>query len=303
MDGLIIVNKPSGMSSHSVCHVVKKLTNSKKCGHTGTLDPMAEGVLLVLCGNATKLSEYMVLDDKEYVADVVFGITTDTQDTTGTVLTQTEPKFTEYELRQAVSSFVGTITQTVPIYSAIKRGGRALYSYARSGQTDTVELPQREVDIYAAELLSFDEQHTARLRVACSKGTYIRTICHDLGAKLGCGAAMSALTRTKTGEYTILQSHTLDELREKSEQGSLDELLIPMDEVLSNMPQITASPEAGLAVENGNVLSAEMLLSDVSAISENTLLRLYLNDTLYSIVEKRADGMIYTKKMLNVRGE
>ena len=202
MFGFINVNKPSGMTSHDVVSFLRRNLKIKKIGHTGTLDPMANGVLPIAVGDATRLIQYLS-DDKEYVATVKFGVSTDTYDKEGEIVSTSDKIVEQAELDDALNQFRGEILQKPPIYSALKKNGKKLYEYAREGKE--VEIEARKVTIEKLDLLSL-ENNVAKLRVKCSKGTYIRSIAHDLGEVLGCGAHLIGLTRTIAGDFKIENS-------------------------------------------------------------------------------------------------
>ena len=208
--GFLNINKPKGMTSHDVVANVRRLTGIRQIGHTGTLDPFAEGVLPICIGKATRLIEYLE-DNKAYLATVQFGSNTDTYDIDGTVTQTFDKKVTRAQIEDALKDFRGEIEQLPPIYSAIKVNGKKLYEYARKGEE--VEIQPRRVTIEKLELKTFDETlQTAQLEVKCSKGTYIRSLAFDLGAKLGCGAHLSALVRTQAGRFTLDCAITLQKL-------------------------------------------------------------------------------------------
>ncbi len=210
MFGFLNVNKPKGMTSHDVVAKIRRVTKIKQVGHTGTLDPFAEGVLQICIGKSTRLIEYLN-EDKEYLATVQFGQNTDSYDLDGEITQTFEKRITREDLEKVLPCFRGEISQKPPIYSAIKVNGKKLYDYARQGET--VEIKERKVTITKLELVEFDETHqTAKLSVACSKGTYIRSIAFDIGQKLECGAYLSALQRTKAGNFTIDNAISLEEL-------------------------------------------------------------------------------------------
>jgi tRNA pseudouridine55 synthase len=211
--GFLNIYKPKGMTSHDVVGRMRRVTKIKQIGHTGTLDPFATGVLPICIGKSTRLIEYLE-DDKEYLATVQFGKNTDTYDLDGEVVATFDKKVSEAEVREALKSFEGEISQMPPIYSAIKVNGKKLYDYARAGET--VEIKPRTVFISKIELKEFDEENqVAKVQVACSKGTYIRSIAYDLGQNLGCGAYLSALERTKAGRFLVENTINLDDLTEK----------------------------------------------------------------------------------------
>lgn len=209
VSGVLIINKHEGVTSHKIISSCRKLYDTRQVGHTGTLDPMATGVLPVLIGRAVKASDYLMMHDKEYIAEMRLGLTTDTEDITGEVLSECGNIPPEEKVLAACSSFVGKIMQVPPMYSAIKVGGRKLVDIAREG--GEVEREAREVEIYSLEAEKISD-NTYRMKVCCSKGTYIRTLCADIGKKLGCGAVMSSLVRTRTGDFTLDDAVTVDEL-------------------------------------------------------------------------------------------
>ena len=223
MNGIIIIDKPLGRTSHDMVYEMRKVTGIKKIGHTGTLDPMATGVLPVCIGSATKMADMLTLSDKSYIAELVLGRTTDTQDADGKVLTECEVNCSEEEIRCAVNSFVGEIEQVPPMYSAIKQNGKKLYELARQGIE--VERKPRKVTINSIDILEISGERV-KIDVSCSKGTYIRTLCEDIGKKLGAGAYMNTLRRTRTGQFTIEESHTLSEIKELKENGGIESIII-----------------------------------------------------------------------------
>jgi tRNA pseudouridine55 synthase len=218
MHGVIILNKPKGMTSFAVVNTIHKLTKAK-AGHAGTLDPMAEGVLIILLGKYTKRASEFVASIKEYEAEITFGIETHSLDSTGKVTSRKEVNVTEDQLREVMREFVGEIEQIPPMVSAIHYKGKRLYELVNDGIE--VEREPRKITIHKLELLSF-EGRTASFRVSCSKGTYIRSLCADIGAKLGCGAIMSKLTRTRSGEYSISDSISLEEAIRLHNMGKLE---------------------------------------------------------------------------------
>lgn len=244
MFGFLNVYKPVGMTSHDVVSKLRKLTNIKQIGHTGTLDPFAEGVLPVCIGKATRLIEYLD-DDKEYLASVQFGTSTTTYDIEGEVTFTSDKKITAENLKNSLKNFEGEILQYPPIYSAIKVKGKKLYEYARSGQE--VKIDPRKVTIENIELKSFDEElQQAEILIKCSKGTYIRSIAHDLGQKLECGAHLIKLVRTQAGKFKVENSVKLEEI------DVIKNLVNPL-EVL-NYPKISAAADDIEYIRNGRTL-------------------------------------------------
>ena len=213
-DGIIIIDKPAGWTSMDVCGKLRGILKTKKVGHAGTLDPMATGVLPVFVGNATRAVSYAEGGDKEYVAGLRLGLTTNTQDTTGEVVAERPVSVTRAQLEDVLARFTGEIDQVPPMYSAIKINGQKLYQLARKGQE--IERPPRRVTIHELALLE-PEDGDWRLRIRCSKGTYVRALCHDIGQALGCGGCMASLRRTMAAGYTLAESHTIDEVQSQGE--------------------------------------------------------------------------------------
>lgn len=229
--GIILVNKPVGMTSHDVVNVVRRLTGEKRVGHAGTLDPLADGLLIVLVGreNTRRQSEFLGLD-KEYVAEVTFGAVSETYDAEGPFRDERDTSgLTEAAVQESLADFLGEIEQTPPVHSAIKVGGKKLYREARAGRADQLVIPKRQVTVFEAELLEFTPGEagpdgpgtsaSARLRFHVSKGTYIRSLAHDLGQALGVGAFLSGLTRTRIGEFSLEEAVTLEELESRFVKG------------------------------------------------------------------------------------
>ncbi|MBQ7332821.1 MAG: tRNA pseudouridine(55) synthase TruB [Clostridia bacterium] len=233
-NGLIIINKPSGITSHKAVSLVKHLLGAKKAGHTGTLDPMATGVLPVLIERGVKASEYMVSDDKHYRATLLLGITTDTEDISGKAISSSEEIPQDSEVFAAIYSMLGKSLQTPPMYSAIKQGGKKLYELARQGEV--VEREKREIYVYEIKAEKINEKEYY-LDVKCSKGTYIRTLCADIGKKLGCGAVMKTLERVEAGGFTIEDSITIEEL-EKLSPEKREERVLPVESIFKDTPRV-----------------------------------------------------------------
>ena len=237
-DGVVIIDKDGGLTSQAVVSRVKRLFGATKAGHTGTLDPMATGVLPVLVGRGVKASEFMLTSDKHYVATLLLGVTTDTEDVTGEVLTESDIIPTEEEVLAAISSFVGPYMQTPPMYSALKIGGKKLCDLARDGIT--VEREPREVHIYSIEAKKLSEREYT-LDVKCSKGTYIRTLCADIGQKLGVGGVMKALRRATASGFTLEDAHTLEEI-EKMSAEEREALILPTEKIFEKYPEVVLPP-------------------------------------------------------------
>ena len=247
MNGIINIYKPKGMTSHDVVYKIRRITGIKKVGHTGTLDPDAEGVLPICIGKGTRLSDMLTFSDKRYTAVLRLGITTDTQDMTGTVLTESEVSVTREQLEEAVNRFIGEIEQIPPMYSAVKIGGKKLYELARKGVE--VERKPRKITIYSIELLEFDGI-SAVIDVRCSKGTYIRTLCYDIGEMLGYGGCMASLTRTGSSVFTIDGAKRLEDLTTEN----IAEFIIPPDGMF-DYEKIVVAGEEERRILNGNTAS------------------------------------------------
>ena len=251
LNGVINVYKEKGYTSHDVVAKLRGILKQKKIGHTGTLDPEAEGVLPVCLGNATKLCDMLTEKRKEYIAEFLCGVVTDTQDMTGTVLSRSKADLSEEAVRTAIMSFLGESDQIPPMYSACKVNGRRLYELAREGKE--VERKARRITIYELEILGM-ELPKVTIRVLCSKGTYIRTLCHDIGQKLGCGAAMQSLLRTHVERFTLADARRLDEIKEFWEKDEIARILLPVDAMFETLPAITVMPFFLTALQNGNPL-------------------------------------------------
>lgn len=251
INGIIIVNKETGFTSHDVVAKLRGICGQKKIGHTGTLDPAATGVLPVCLGSGTKLCDMLTDRDKEYVAELLLGVETDTQDTTGSVLRKSPVTVTEEEVSRACLSFLGDYDQIPPMYSALKVDGRKLYELARAGKE--VERKARRVRILELEILEM-RLPVVKLRVVCSKGTYIRTLCSDIGQKLGCGGAMQSLQRTKAGRFRLEDALTLGDLQQLKDSGELERVVQPVDSLFEETPALHVTAEAARLLENGNAL-------------------------------------------------
>ena len=250
MNGIVIIDKPQEWTSNDVVSRLRRVFNTRRIGHGGTLDPMATGVLPVFVGRATRGVEFFEHAEKTYETVLRFGLTTDTEDTTGKTITEQEVSLTEEEVLAVLPRFRGDILQVPPMYSALKVNGPKLYDLARKGRD--VERQPRPITIHELELLSFDGQN-ARLRVRCSKGTYIRTLCKDIGEALGCGGCMAELRRVQAGEYTLEGSVPLRQLLDISEAGEdVEHFLRPVDSMFASVPKMTLTEANARRVRNGN---------------------------------------------------
>ena len=235
--GVILVNKHKGVTSHDIVFKIRRLFGTKKVGHTGTLDPLATGVLPVLVGRAAKAAEYLLSENKKYIAELKLGVTTDTEDITGTILSKTDTLPTKSEFFDACRQFVGEIQQVPPMYSALKVNGEKLVDLARRGIE--IEREARKITVYSLEPEVINEaEGLYRISVACSKGTYIRTLCKDIGERLGCGATMTELIRTESGTFNINDSYTIAELEEMDLEKRLS-LLTPVESLFTEAPAVT----------------------------------------------------------------
>lgn len=258
INGIVNIYKEKGYTSHDVVAVLRKVVGQKKIGHTGTLDPDATGVLPVCLGRATKVCELLTDHDKTYEALLLLGKTTDTQDISGEVLEEKDPgDLTEEEVRSCIESFIGAYDQVPPMYSALKVNGKKLYELAREGKT--VERKSRRVQIHGIRIVEMNLPHV-RMEVDCSKGTYIRTLCHDIGEKLQVGGCMEELERTKVGRFLKKDAVTLDEVRQKMEQGEGTELFTPLDQIFAELPAVTVTDAKAWMSYNGNDLPERFLL-------------------------------------------
>lgn len=287
-NGILIVDKPQGWTSMDVCAKLRGVFHEKRVGHGGTLDPMATGVLPVFLGRATRAVEYAADSDKEYVAGLKLGVITNTQDTTGEVLEKRPVTVTKEELERVLQQFCGPIEQIPPMYSAIKKNGKKLYELARKGVE--VERAPRKVVIHTLDRLEqppFDwqaEENTVFLRVRCSKGTYVRTLCHDIGNALGCGGCMRALRRTEAGGCTLEQSVTLEEILACE---APEKLLRPVDGCFVEYPAVTISGRTLFKAKNGNPFWTK---------AENGIYRVYDDMGAFLLLGRAEQGQMVTIK-------
>ena len=289
MNGFFNLNKPVGISSAGIVGVMKRLTGEKRVGHAGTLDPAAAGVLPVMVGRATRLFDYLVDRGKEYEAVCAFGSATDTQDATGIVTERGTEYPSEERVMTELRKLTGSIIQRPSMYSAIKVNGQRLYSLARKG--DTVEVPERKVQVQRIDLLGLEPDHAIRIHVVCGKGTYIRSLCDDLGKLCGCPAHMRSLIRLRSGFFSIENSLGLDEARLLASQGLLEDKIIPMDMPLSGMARMEAPKTFLKAVSAGAALPLDQMSGLIP--DEGCVTRVYLDDTFWGIAERREDKLIW----------
>ena len=295
MNGFLNVNKPTGRtSSDMVVFVRKRLPKGTAVGHGGTLDPEASGVLPVCVGSATRLFDYIIDKQKTYVARIRLGVETDTQDATGRVVAEAPVTADADALCEALPRFIGDITQVPPMYSALKRDGRRLYQLARKGQS--VALEPRACRVDGIEFLGDGgEEHVYRLRITCGKGVYIRTLCHDIGQALGCGAHMQSLERVSAGIFRIEDALTPERIDALAAEGWLEEALLPLDAPLEHLPAVRVGERCRHAVLNGNPLRSEWLDAPAPRVPA---VRVYMGDAFAGIGEPREDGSVRFRAML-----
>ncbi len=278
VSGLLLLDKPENITSQGAVSRVRRLLSVKTAGHTGTLDPMATGVLPILVGRAVKASEYLLEGDKHYDATLRLGITTDTEDTTGEILTKTDSLPDEAAVLSAAAAFLGESVQIPPMYSAIRVGGRRLMELARQGIT--VEREGRPIRVDRLDVLKLSERDY-RLSVSCSKGTYIRTLCADIGKKLGCGGTMAALRRTEAASFKIGACHTLESLEAMTPEERLS-CLIPTEELFPHAPKLNLAPFFARLAHNGQQIYLAKIRKDFP-IGER--IRLYDENRFFALGE------------------
>lgn len=291
MNGIINVLKPPGMTSNDVVTFIRKITGIKKVGHTGTLDPGAAGVLPVCIGKSTKIVDYIMKDKKTYICELTLGNSTDTYDKYGAfqnIENMDVPVLNEDDIKGLLINFNGVISQKPPAFSAIKLQGRRAYDLAREGIT--VDIPERKVTIYSIELMNFNK-NTIMLKIVCSKGTYIRSICNDIGAALGCGAYMSFLIRSGTGIFNLNNCSTLEELKLKREK--IEDVLIPPDKCL-NMKSVIVPNVYKNKLLNGNSISLE----NKQQGNDNDYVKIYLEDSCFIGIGKINQNILLVEKLL-----
>lgn len=271
-NGVIILNKPQGFTSHDAVAKLRGMLKTRKIGHAGTLDPMAQGVLVVLLGNATKASDYLMGGKKRYRAGFKTGFVSDTLDIWGSVSQTGLPSPGQEQVQNAVMSFKGGYTQVPPMYSAIQKNGVRLYDLARRGIE--VERQGRRVDIEDISLISY-ENGRGVIELACSKGTYIRTLCHDIGQKLGCGAVMDSLVRLGSGDFQLEKAYTLEQLQSLADGGRAEEAVIPTDRIFSSLPFIKVDDTGFKRALNGAYIGEEMITGGRIPESEGVLCAVY----------------------------
>ena len=285
-NGILIVNKPSGITSRDVVNIVGKTLNTKKVGHTGTLDPMATGVLVLCLGNALKVCELITANDKEYIAKVILGIETETLDTTSPIINTKKTNITKEEIEKVLNNFKGSYLQEVPKYSAVKINGKKLYEYAREGKE--IELPKKMVTIYDIQLISdityYNDTTSLYIKTTVSKGTYIRSLIRDIGYKLNTYGCMDSLERTRQGIFNIDNSYTLEEIKNNNYK------LLSIEESLPNIPLVEVDNKTLFKIRNGVKLK-KFFTGDMAIIKDkNKVVAIYKNDLNESKLFKMIDN-------------
>ncbi len=294
ISGLLLLDKPQDISSNRALQRVKGIFNASKAGHTGSLDPLATGLLPICFGEATKFSHYLLDSDKTYEATCLLGVTTSTGDSEGDVLEEKAvPEISQAQLEALFAGFLGEYEQTPPMHSAIKQNGQPLYKLARQGIE--VERKSRLVSLYSIDLLGFTPQ-TIDFRVSCSKGTYIRTLAEEFGEKLGCGAHIRALRRTGVGEFNLDEAVSMDQLQALRDEDAfdlLDELLLPVESLLTDWPAVTLSPDAAHYVKQGQPVIAPR------APTEGLVMLFEREGAFIGVGEILDDGRVAPRRMIN----
>ena len=297
ISGVVNIYKEKGYTSHDVVNIVRRAFNRIKTGHTGTLDPQAEGVLPVCVGKATKLCDSIAADIKQYRAQMTLGVTTDTEDHTGEALEEKEVTCTKEECEAAILSFVGEYEQIPPMYSAVKHEGRKLYDLARSGIE--VERTPRLITIHEITDIDFSlfDENKISFTVLCSKGTYIRTLCKDIGEKLGCGAHMSSLVRTRSGRFYSKDSIKVDDFNRLMQAGEVDKVLIPIEKVIGDYKSSKVAPKANKYLYNGNKINIGFLF-EKNSIQDGDKVLLYDKEGRLAGLYRISEGFAYPDIML-----
>ncbi|NLO81920.1 MAG: tRNA pseudouridine(55) synthase TruB [Clostridiales bacterium] len=303
MNGIISVLKPPGMTSHDVVAYLRKLLNIKRIGHTGTLDPGAAGVLPVCIGKATRLTEFITEKIKVYRCEMVLGVETDTLDSYGRIVSTSKDYPPLQAIHRVFDEFRGELLQTPPEYSAIKYKGKKLYEYAREGRD--LDIPPRSIFVYRNQIIKYTAPNRILFEVECSKGTYVRALCRDMGRKMGCGAYMGFLLRCKSGKFSLEDSYTLDELIRCYDIGEIDKIILPMEHAVDELPKADLSPVHYKKLINGNLVYTDKeALDDSKAIgleAGETTVRVYCGGRFIGIaaVEATKKGLcIKMKKVL-----
>ena len=284
MNGIILIDKPQGWTSHDVVGKLRGILHERRIGHSGTLDPLATGLLVVFIGRATRAVEFAEADRKEYVAGLRLGMSTDTQDITGRIISKETDIPDEPEVRIAIERFRGELEQIPPMYSAVKIGGKKLYELARKGES--IERKPRHITIFGLEITGRSDNDYI-LDVVCSKGTYIRTLCHDIGAALGCGGCMSSLRRTKSGVFSVDNAYTIAEIQEAADRGEEEKLLLPIDTLFAGYTKLSVDADSEKKLKNGCI---------INTYSPDGRFRVYSEDGEFLLLGDVKDGVMKTVK-------
>ena len=284
MNGIILIDKPQGWTSHDVVGKLRGILHERRIGHSGTLDPLATGLLVVFIGRATRAVEFAEADRKEYIAGLRLGMSTDTQDITGIIISKETDIPDEPEVRIAIERFRGELEQIPPMYSAVKIGGKKLYELARKGES--IERKPRHITIFGLEITGRSDNDYI-LDVVCSKGTYIRTLCHDIGAALGCGGCMSSLRRTKSGVFSVDNDYTIAEIQEAADRGEGGKLLLPIDTLFAGYTKLSVDADSEKKLKNGCIINTS---------SPDGRFRVYSEDGEFLLLGDVKDGVMKTVK-------
>lgn len=284
MNGIILIDKPQGWTSHDVVGKLRGILHERRIGHSGTLDPLATGLLVVFIGRATRAVEFAEADRKEYIAGLRLGMSTDTQDITGRIISKETDIPDEPEVRIAIERFRGELEQIPPMYSAVKIGGKKLYELARKGES--IERKPRHITIFGLEITGRSDNDYI-LDVVCSKGTYIRTLCHDIGAALGCGGCMSSLRRTKSGVFSVDNAYTIAEIQEAADRGKEEKLLLPIDTLFAGYTKLSVDADSEKKLKNGCIINTS---------SPDGRFRVYSEDGEFLLLGDVKDGVMKTVK-------
>ena len=284
MNGIILIDKPQGWTSHDVVGKLRGILHERRIGHSGTLDPLATGLLVVFIGRATRAVEFAEADRKEYIARLRLGMSTDTQDITGRIISKETDIPDEPEVRIAIERFRGELEQIPPMYSAVKIGGKKLYELARKGES--IERKPRHITIFGLEITGRSDNDYI-LDVVCSKGTYIRTLCHDIGAALGCGGCMSSLRRTKSGVFSVDNAYTIAEIQEAADRGEEEKLLLPIGTLFAGYTKLSVDADSEKKLKNGCIINTS---------SPDGRFRVYFEDGEFLLLGDVKDGVMKTVK-------
>lgn len=284
MNGILLIDKPSGWTSSDVVAKLRGILHERRIGHSGTLDPMATGLLVVFVGRATRAVEFAESHSKRYIASLRLGLVTDTQDITGRILQETPCEISREQLEAALPAFRGELSQIPPMYSAVKLNGKKLYEIARKG--GEVERKPREINISELAVTGRDGEDYV-LSVGCSKGTYIRTLCHDIGQALGCGGCMSALRRVQAGEFSLKDAYSLEAVQRAADRGEAEKLLLPVDRLFASSPAHTVDEREERRLRCGNPLPAAL---------PNSLYRVYSQKGEFLALCRQEKGTLRTVK-------